>query len=136
MPHDEPTLRDSAAVDVSRVHHIGIAVESIESELEYYEHVLGLIPDGTEEVPEHMVRAAFFRPREGGALIELLEATSDESPIARHLVKRGPGLHHVAYEVDDLATTLDTLRERGVLVAFLHPASTHGVLTELCQRAT
>ena len=129
----------------SKIDHLGIAVHSIEQASRFYRDVLGLKPRGIEEVPEQKVRTAFFEI--GEVRIELVEPTADGSPIARHLEKRGPGLHHVAYLVDDLPAMLTALKAAGVKlidesprhgahgmkIAFVHPAGTGGVLTELCQ---
>jgi methylmalonyl-CoA/ethylmalonyl-CoA epimerase len=130
----------------SRIDHLGIAVRSIEEASGFYRDVLGLKCSGTEEVPGQKVRVAFFPI--GDTRIELLEPTADDSPIARFLEQRGPGLHHIAYRVDDLSATLAALRKAGVRlideaprdgahgmkIAFVHPKATGGVLTELCQR--
>ena len=125
--------------------HIGIAVDDLEKALGFYRDGLGLNVDLTEDVPSQAVRAHFVET--GNAKLELLEATSSESPIARSIERRGVGLHHITFRVDDLVEVLDYLRERGVrlideapregaegaLVAFIHPRSTHGVLIELKQ---
>jgi methylmalonyl-CoA/ethylmalonyl-CoA epimerase len=126
--------------------HIGIAVEDLSEALAFYRDALGLEVDPPEEVPSQRVRAHFVPV--GEATLELLEPTSDDSPIAKFIEKRGPGVHHVTLRVDDLRATLDRLKARGVrlidetpragaedaLIAFIHPASTHGVLVELKQR--
>jgi methylmalonyl-CoA/ethylmalonyl-CoA epimerase len=130
---------------VKKINHLGIAVRSIESALPYYRDLLGMLQEGVEEVPEQKVRVAFLRV--GESKVELLEPTSPESPVARFLEKNGEGLHHVAYEVDDLPETLAELKAQdvrlidetprpgahGARIAFLHPRATGGVLTELCQ---
>ena len=127
--------------------HIGIAVENVETALAFYRDALGLEVELSEEVASQHVRAHFIGV--GGAALELLEATSDTSPIARFIARRGPGLHHVTLRVDDLAAALARLKARGArlidetprpgaegaLVAFIHPASAHGVLVELKQAA-
>lgn len=127
--------------------HIGIAVESVEAALAFYRDALGLEVELSEEVASQHVRAHFIAA--GGPALELLEATSDASPIARFIARRGPGLHHVTLRVDDLAAALAQLKARGArlidetprpgaegaLVAFIHPASAHGVLVELKQAA-
>lgn len=127
--------------------HIGIAVESVEAALAFYRDALGLEVEVSEEVASQHVRAHFIGV--GGAALELLEATSDTSPIARFIARRGPGLHHVTLRVDDLPAALARLKARGArlidetprpgaegaLVAFIHPASAHGVLVELKQAA-
>lgn len=128
-----------------KISHIGIAVKSIESSLPYYRDVLGMYFEGTEEVAEQKVRVAFFAV--GESRIELLEPTSPDSPVAKFLEKNGEGIHHVAYEVEDLAAALAGLKAQGIRlidetprggahgtrIAFLHPRATGGVLTELCQ---
>lgn len=136
-------------IHAKTVHHLGIAVHSIAEQRPFYEDILGAVFEGIEEVAEQKVRVGFFRlgPADGGVRIELLEPTSPDSPIARHLEKRGPGLHHVAYEVSDLRGRLAAIRQAGLRlideqprrgahhmqIAFLHPQATHGVLTELCE---
>ena len=131
---------------ISKIDHIGIAVSSLENTIKYYENALGLKCEGVEEVAEQMVKTAFFNV--GGVHIELLEPTSPESPIAKWLEKnpRG-GVHHVAFNSDDVVAQLAHAKEAGVAlinetpkigahakkIAFLHPKSTFGVLTEICQ---
>jgi methylmalonyl-CoA/ethylmalonyl-CoA epimerase len=130
---------------VTHVEHIGIAVENLDEAIRYYETILGLSCYSVEEVPDQKVKTAFFKI--GEIKIELLEPTSAESTMAKFLEKKGPGLHHVAFAVDGLRETLTELGENGVKlidreprkgaeglnIAFLHPKSTHGVLTELCE---
>jgi methylmalonyl-CoA/ethylmalonyl-CoA epimerase len=127
--------------------HIGIAVASLDEALAFYRDALGLEVEVPEDVPSQRVRAHFMRA--GGAALELLEATAEESPIAKFVAKRGPGLHHITLRVDDIAAALERLKARGVrlidevprpgahgsLVAFIHPSSAHGVLIELTQPA-
>ena len=127
--------------------HIGVAVESLAEGVELY-RALGLELEGVEEVPEQGVRVGFL-PVGGDARIELLEPTGPTSPIARHLERRGPGLHHVCLRVDDIRAAMAALAERGdrllsdepqagahgCLVCFVHPKSTGGVLLELSQPA-
>jgi methylmalonyl-CoA epimerase len=126
--------------------HIGIAVGDLEAAVAFYRDALGLEIDAPEEVPSQQVRAHAVRL--GPAALELLEPTGEASVIARFLARRGPGLHHITLRVDDLVSTLAHLRARGVRlvdetprpgaegtrVAFVHPASTHGVLIELVER--
>lgn len=130
---------------ISKLNHIGIAVQSIEEARPLYEQALGLPFQGIEEVPSQKVRVAFFGC--GEVRIELLEPTAVDSPIAVALAKRGPGLHHLAYETDDIEVELARLSEQGVRlidesprpgahgtrIAFLHPKGTGKVLTELTQ---
>jgi methylmalonyl-CoA/ethylmalonyl-CoA epimerase len=127
------------------IDHLGIAVRSIDEASRFYRDALGLSCTGIEEVPDQKVRVAFFPI--GDTRIELLEPTADDSPIAKFLDKRGPGLHHIAYRVADLRATLAALKSAGVRlidetprpgahgmqIAFAHPSSTGGVLTEFCQ---
>jgi methylmalonyl-CoA/ethylmalonyl-CoA epimerase len=126
--------------------HIGIAVGDLSQALAFYRDALGLDVEPPEEVPSQRVRAHFVPV--GEATIELLEPTAADSPIAKFIEKRGPGVHHVTLRVDDIRETLGRLKARGVrlideapregaegaLIAFVHPASTHGVLVELKQR--
>ena len=130
---------------IQAIDHIGIAVRSIESARPLYEQTLGASFEGTEVVPDQKVKVAFFTV--GGVRIELLEPTGPESPVAVHLEKRGEGIHHIAYAVSGLEERIRELTEAGVQmideaprkgthgtrIAFLHPKSTHGVLTELCE---
>ena len=127
------------------IDHLGIAVHSIDEASRFYRNALGLQCAGVAEVPDQKVRVAFFPI--GDTRIELLEPTADDSPIAKFLAKNGPGLHHIAYRVDDLTATLAALKSAGVRlideaprpgahgmqIAFAHPKSTSGVLTEFCQ---
>ena len=129
-----------------KIDHIGIATRGIEAAITFYRDTLGLDVRETEEVPEQKVRVAMLPI--GESRIELLEATSDDSPIARFLEKRGPGIHHIAVRVEDIRGALANLREKGArlideqprqgaggcLVAFVHPSSTGGVLLELVQK--
>ena len=128
-----------------KIHHIGIAVDSLQSALPVFEKLLGRPPDSEEVVEEQKVRVAMFQV--GESRLELIEATSEDSPLARSIAKRGQGLHHIALEVEELAGTLRELENAGVrlidreprrgagneLVAFLHPAGTSGVLIELVE---
>jgi len=130
---------------IVKLDHIGIAVKSIEEGLEYYRDVLGMEYLGEEEVTEQKVRVAFLKL--GESRIELLEPTSSDSPVAKFLEKRGAGIHHIAILVDDIEAALSGHRKAGarlidetprigahnMLIAFIHPKSTGGVLLELCQ---
>lgn len=127
------------------IHHIGIAVESLAEAVPVFELLLGHPPDSAEEVKDQKVRVAVFQV--GKSRIELLEAASPDSPIARFIDKRGPGIHHVALTVDNLQGTLDKLDRHGVRlidrnpregagdgsIAFLHPSSTARILIELIE---
>lgn len=126
--------------------HIGIAVGDLSQALAFYRDALGLEVEPPEEVASQRVRA-YFVPV-GEAALELLEPTAPDSPIAKFVEKRGPGVHHVTLRVDDIREALARLKSRGIrlidespregaegaLIAFVHPASTHGVLVELKQR--
>jgi len=129
-----------------KIDHIGIATRGIEDAIAFYRDALGLAIGDTEEVAEQKVRVAMLPI--GESRIELLEATSEDSPLTRFLEKRGPGIHHIAVQVEDIRGALANLRQRGArlideeprqgaggcLVAFVHPSSTGGVLLELVQR--
>ena len=128
--------------------HIGIAVSDLGASLAFFRDALGLEVAGSEDVVSQRVRAHFVHA--GRSSLELLEATAPDSPIARYLGKRGPGLHHITLRVDDIHGALAQLKSRGVrliddaprpgaegaLVAFVHPASAHGVLVELKQKGS
>ncbi len=127
-----------------RIEHIGIAVSNLEEAIKYWEDVMGLECYNIEEVVDQKVKTAFFKV--GEVKIELLEATSPESPIAGFLEKKGPGVHHIAFAVDNVDEALSDVEKAGVRlidktsrkgaeglnIGFLHPKSTLGVLTELC----
>jgi methylmalonyl-CoA/ethylmalonyl-CoA epimerase len=130
---------------ITKIDHLGIAVKSLDEAAAYYEKALGLKCEHREEVPSQKVRTAFFSV--GGVHLELLEPTDPESPIAKFLEKNpNGGVHHVAFASDDLTGQLQQAAGAGCrlineqpfegagnkLVAFLHPKSTYGVLTELC----
>ncbi len=128
------------------IDHIGIATRGIDETARFWREVLNLEITETEEVAAQKVRVAMLAI--GESRIELLEATSDDSPISKFLEKRGPGIHHIAVRVDDIRGALATLKRnrarlideeprvgaRGCLVAFVHPSSTGGVLLELVQQ--
>jgi methylmalonyl-CoA/ethylmalonyl-CoA epimerase len=130
---------------VKGLNHVGVAVRSIEQQRDYYEKQLGAEFECIEDVPSQKVRVAFFRIND--VRLELLEPTDPSSPIAKFLEKRGEGLHHLAFTVDDIRARIDELRESGLQmideaprrgahemqIAFIHPKSTFGVLTELCE---
>ncbi|MDR0420187.1 MAG: methylmalonyl-CoA epimerase [Prevotellaceae bacterium] len=132
-------------MNISHIEHLGIAVKSLEQAIPYYEQILGLKCYAIEEVIDQKVKTAFFKV--GQTKIELLEPSSPESTIAKFIEKRGEGIHHIAFAVDDVQKSLDEVAENGVQlidkaprggaegleIAFLHPKSTAGVLTELCQ---
>jgi len=128
-----------------KIDHIGIATDGIEQAASFYRDSLGLSIEEIEEVPSQKVRVAMLPV--GESRIELLEPTSEDSPISKFLAKRGPGIHHIAVQVDDIEAALRDLKARGArlideqprtgaggcLVAFIHPSSTGGVLLELVQ---
>src|SRR5471032_1857799 len=125
--------------------HVGIAVKDLQAALAFYRDALGLHVETPEDVASQRVRAHFIPT--GQASLELLEATSSDSAIAKYVEKRGPGLHHITLRVDDIQAALDQLKSRGIrlvdeqpragaegaLVAFVHPSAAHGVLVELKQ---
>ena len=128
-----------------KIDHLGIATQEIAAALPFWREALGLELHETEEVAEQQVRVAMLPL--GESRIELLEPTSENSPIAKFLAKRGPGLHHIAIRVEDIRATLANLQEQGArlidteprvgaggsLIAFVHPAAAGGVLLELVQ---
>ena len=130
---------------ISHIEHIGIAVKSLEESIKYYENILGLKCYSVEEVKEQKVKTAFFMV--GQTKIELLESTDPEGPIGKFIEKKGEGIHHMAYAVENLEGALAEANEKGVhlidqvprkgaeglSIAFLHPKSTAGVLTEFCE---
>jgi methylmalonyl-CoA/ethylmalonyl-CoA epimerase len=130
---------------IKKINHIGIAVSSLEAHLPFYRDVLKLEYQGTQTVPDQKVRLAVFRV--GEVSIELLEPTAPDSPIAGFIEKRGEGVHHLAYQVDEIEAQIAGLRAAGVQmidekprggahgtrIAFLHPKSSGKVLTELTQ---
>ncbi len=131
-----------------KIEHIGIAVKDLKASNELFERLLGTASYKEEEVASEGVRTSFFKA--GPNKVELLEATRADSPIARFLEKRGEGIHHIAFEVDDIVAEIKRLKEEGFevldetpkrgadnkLVAFVHPRSCNGVLVELCQEAS
>lgn len=134
-------------MDIKKISHIGIAVESIEQHLALYADILGLEPGGTEIVEDQGVKVAFFSV--GESRLELLEPLSPDSPIGKFLAKRDgkPGVHHLALAVSDVEASLSEAKSKGArlvdeqprkgahgaMIAFLHPKTTGGVLVELCQ---
>ena len=128
---------------MKRIEHIGIAVKDLASAEKIFTDVLGIEPYKREEVSDENVITSFFQTSE--SKVELLQSTSDDGPIARHIVKRGEGLHHVAFHVDDLEAEISRLEGEGYRcisgpkdgadgkrIAFLHPSDTAKVLVELC----
>ncbi|HOY39761.1 MAG TPA: methylmalonyl-CoA epimerase [Bacteroidales bacterium] len=131
-------------MNITHIEHIGIAVKSIDACLPYYEGVLGLKCYAVEVVHDQKVKTAFFHV--GQTKIELLEPTDPESTVAKFIEKKGEGIHHIAFAVDDVAASLGQVEAKGVslidktprggaeglTIGFLHPKSTCSVLTELC----
>lgn len=133
-------------MNISHIEHLGIAVKSLEEAIPYYENILGLKCYSIEEVADQKVKTAFFKV--GQTKIELLEPTSEDSTIAKFIEKRGEGIHHMAFAIEDgVANALVEVEAKGVRlidkaprkgaeglnIAFLHPKSTCSVLTELCE---
>jgi len=132
-------------MQLSHIEHIGIAVKNLNDAIPFYEKVLGLKCYNIEDVKDQKVKTAFFMI--GQTKIELLESTDPEGPIGKFLEKKGEGIHHIAFAVNDLENQLKKAEEKGVVlidktprkgaegldIAFLHPKSTFGVLTELCE---
>ncbi len=130
----------------SHIEHIGIAVRSLKESIKYYESVLGLKCFAIKEIKEQKVKTAFFRI--GDCKIELLESTHPEGPVGRFVEKKGEGIHHIAFAVENISDCLREVEEKGVRlidkvarkgagglnIAFLHPSSTGGVLTEFCEK--
>ena len=131
---------------ILKIDHLGIAVSSIEKGKNFWTDILGLSYEGSETVEEQKVSTAFFPV--GESEVELLESTDSEGPIAKYIEKRGEGIQHIAFQVDDIEAALVELKQKGVRlidqtprigaggtkIAFLHPKATNGVLVELCQR--
>ena len=130
---------------LNRIEHLGIAIKSLETSDHLFAKLLGKTPYKQEAVEREGVKTSFFMV--GESKIELLEATNPESPIAKFIDKKGEGIHHIAFDVDDIYKEISRLKDEGFivlneipkkgadnkLVAFLHPKSTNGVLIELCQ---
>lgn len=132
-------------MELTHIEHIGIAVNSLEKAIPYYEQILGLPCYSIEEVADQKVRTAFFKI--GQTKLELLEPTSPESAVAKFIEKKGEGVHHIAYATKDLNSTLAELKSKevqlidqnprkgaeGLNIAFAHPKATASVLTEFCE---
>ena len=131
---------------ILKIDHLGIAVNSIDAGKNFWTDVLGLAFEGTETVEAQKVTTAFFPV--GESEVELLESTSPDGPVAKYIEKRGQGIQHIAFRVENIEDTLAELKEKGVRlidekprngaggakIAFLHPKATGGVLVELCER--
>jgi methylmalonyl-CoA/ethylmalonyl-CoA epimerase len=134
---------EKATARGTRIAHIGIAVDALDRNVSFYRDLLGLPPEPLEDADG--ARIAGFRA--GDSLVELLEARVPDSPVGKFVAKRGPGIHHICFAVDDLNATLDRCRRAGVRlideaprlgaegkrIAFLHPSSTGGILIELTE---
>ncbi|MEI8046925.1 MAG: methylmalonyl-CoA epimerase [Bacteroidota bacterium] len=132
-------------MNLTHIEHIGIAVKSLNDSIPYWEKIFGLKCYAIEEVPDQRVRTAFFMV--GQTKIELLESTDPEGPIGTFLEKKGEGIHHIAFAVKDIENALSETEANGIRlidkqsrkgaegmnIGFLHPKSTFGVLTELCE---
>lgn len=132
---------------MNKIEHLGIAVKNIEESAKIYETLLGSACYKIEEVASEGVKTAFYQV--GDSKIELLEATREDSPIAKFIEKKGPGIHHIAFDVTDIYAEIERLKGEGFIlineepkagadnkiIAFLHPKSTDGILVELCQDA-
>ncbi len=130
----------------THIEHIGIAVKNLEEAIAYYEKTLGMKCYAVEEVADQKVKTAFFQV--GQTKLELLESTEPEGPIGKYIEKRGQGVHHIAFAVENIEEKLEEVAEKGVRlidekprlgaeglnIAFLHPKSTYGVLTEFCEK--
>ncbi|HAQ19319.1 MAG TPA: methylmalonyl-CoA epimerase [Prolixibacteraceae bacterium] len=131
-------------MEITHIEHIGIAVNNLDEAIAYYENVLGLKCYAIEDITDQKVKTAFFKV--GQTKIELLESTDPEGPVGKFLEKKGPGVHHLAFAVDNVNEALNDVASKGVQlidktsrkgaeglnIGFLHPKSTLGVLTELC----
>lgn len=133
-------------MNLTHIEHIGIAVKNLDESIKFYENVLGLKCYAIEEVKDQKVKTAFFMI--GQTKIELLESTEPDGPIGKFIEKKGEGIHHIAFATTNLKEALKSAEEKGIQlidkeprkgaeglnIAFLHPKSTFGVLTELCQQ--
>jgi methylmalonyl-CoA/ethylmalonyl-CoA epimerase len=131
---------------INHIEHIGIAVKDLKAAIKHYEEVLGMECYSIEEVKDQKVKTAFFQV--GQTKIELLESTSPDSPVAKFIEMRGEGVHHIAFAVNNIEHQLEEAASKGIQlidavprkgaegldIAFLHPKSTLGVLTELCEK--
>ena len=129
---------------LTHIEHIGIAVKDLNEAIKFYEEVFGLKCYAVEEVKDQKVKTAFFQI--GGTKVELLETTEPDGPIGKFIEKRGEGIHHIAFATDDVESSLKELKEKDIKlidenprkgaedlnIAFIHPKSTFGVLTEIC----
>jgi methylmalonyl-CoA/ethylmalonyl-CoA epimerase len=135
-----------ACMKILKINHLGIAVNSIKESKNFWTDMMGLEFEGAETVEEQKVTTAFFPVGESD--VELLESTSPDGPIAKYIGKKGEGIHHIAFQVENIESALAELKEKGIRlidekprkgaggakIAFLHPKSTNGVLVELCEK--
>lgn len=140
-------MQERVSMNILKIDHIGVAVDEIDEAAEFWARVLGLPVTGQETVDSQEVTTGFLPV--GESEIELLESTTDTGPVAKFIQKRGPGIHHIAFQVDNIETALAELKSAGVRlidevprygaggakIAFLHPKATGGVLVELCERS-
>ena len=133
-------------MELTHIEHIGIAVKNLNESIKFYEEVFGLKCFKIEEVKDQKVKTAFFQV--GQTKIELLESTDPEGPIGKFVLKKGEGMHHIAFAVNDVNSSLEELKKKNIKliddktrkgaenldIAFLHPKSTNGVLIELCAK--
>ncbi|MFO7525158.1 MAG: methylmalonyl-CoA epimerase [Ignavibacteriaceae bacterium] len=133
-------------MNITHIEHIGIAVKNLNESIKFYENILGLKCYSIEDVTDQKVKTAFFMV--GQTKIELLESTDPEGPIGKFIEKKGEGIHHLAYAVSNLQSALEHVKSNdirlidetprkgaeGLQIAFLHPKSTNGVLTEFCSK--
>ncbi|MDF1593279.1 MAG: methylmalonyl-CoA epimerase [Desulfobacterales bacterium] len=131
---------------ILKIDHLGIAIKSINAGEKFWTDALGLVCEGSETVAQQRVTTAFFPV--GESEVELLEPSAADSPVAKFLEKKGEGIHHVAFQVENIEAALIELKEKGIRlidetprygaggakIAFIHPQSTNGVLVELCER--
>ncbi len=132
-------------MELTHIEHIGIAVDNLDKAIDYYENVLGLKCYAIEEVKDQKVKTAFFKI--GNTKIELLESTDPDGPVGKFIEKKGQGIHHMAFAVRDIDNAIKEAEDKGIRlidsksrkgaegldIAFLHPKSTFGVLTEFCE---
>lgn len=138
-------MQKNSAMKPTHIEHIGIAVKDLKESISYYENILGLKCYAVEEVADQKVKTAFFMI--GQTKIELLESTNPEGPIGKFIEKKGEGIHHIAFAVENIEEALQETESKGIQlidkqprkgaegmhIAFLHPKSTFGVLTEFCE---
>ncbi|MBA4407024.1 methylmalonyl-CoA epimerase [bacterium] len=131
---------------LTHIEHLGIAVKNLDESIKYYEGILGLKCYAVEEVKDQKVKTAFFMI--GQTKLELLESTDPDGPLGKYIEKRGEGIHHIAFAANNLKEALKEAESKGIMlidkeprkgaeglnIAFLHPKSTNGVLTELCEK--